>query len=190
MHVLPAPKCARMAKVKGAHVINAVKVLRGHRERALAILPPPLHRYLDERILPSSWYPFEEHIELLRAIAAVLGGGAPWVLMGRGTARMDLSGIYKGYLKSGDVPRTLQAMSAMWKSAHDTGDLSVTVVDQSHATARLRGFAPRSLEICGIATGYLIESVYMAINRDPKVTHPECRVRGSAECAWSVDWTG
>jgi hypothetical protein len=178
----------RMAKVKGAHVINAVKVLRAQRERALAILPPALHRYLEERILPSTWYPFEEHIELLRTVAALIGG-APWEIMGRGTARMDLSGIYKHHLRNGDAARTLHAMAAMWKSAHDTGELTITVDGERHATARLRGFAPRSVEICGICTGYLMETVFMALNRQPRVVHTECRARGGRECVWSVDWS-
>jgi hypothetical protein len=178
-----------MARVKGAHVINAVKVLRANRERARALLPPALHRYLDERILPSTWYPFEDHIELLRTVAAVLGSGSPWVLMGRGTARMDLSGIYKSHLRPGDAARTLQAMAAMWRSAHDTGELSVTVDGAAHATARLRRFQPRSAEICGICTGYLVESVFMALKREPRVAHVECRMRGATECVWDVDWS-
>jgi hypothetical protein len=185
----PAQQFRVMARVKGAHVINAVKILRGSRERALAVLPPTLHRYLEERILPSTWYPFEEHIELLRAVATLLGGGAPWELMGRGTARMDLSGIYKSHLRPGDAARTLHAMAAMWRSAHDTGELTITVDGPTRATARLRGFQPRSVEICGICTGYLLESVSMALKREPRVAHAHCRVRGAAECVWDIDWS-
>jgi hypothetical protein len=178
-----------MAKVKGAHVLSAVKVLRMQRERALEILPPTLHRYLEERILPASWYPFDEHIELLRALATLTGTASPWEMIGRGTARMDLAGIYKARLRPGDVTSTLHAMAAMWKSGHDTGDLTVTLESDSRAIMRLQGFVPRSLEICGICTGYLVEGVVMALNREPRVVHVECRCRGAQDCVWSVDWS-
>jgi hypothetical protein len=36
-------------------MLTAVKALRVDRERARAVLPPSLHRYLDERLLVSSW---------------------------------------------------------------------------------------------------------------------------------------
>jgi hypothetical protein len=179
-----------MARVKGAHVINAVKVLRSSRERARAALPPRLHKYLEERILPSTWYPFEDHIELLRAIAAILEAPDPWAEMGRGTARMDLMGIYRSHLRRGDVPTTLQAMGAMWKSAHDTGEVHLAVDGPGHATVRIRKFAPRSREICGITTGYLSETVFMACDKQPRVVHTECRVTGGVECIWSISWNG
>src|SRR4051794_7607143 len=109
-----------MPKDKGAHVLSAVKVLRSSRDRALEVLAPRVHHYLQERILASVWYPFEDHIELLRGIGVILGGD-PWPLMGRGLARMDLNGQYKHYLRRDDPAQTLQLMPAMWKSVHDSG---------------------------------------------------------------------
>jgi hypothetical protein len=168
-------------------VLAAVKVLRANREQAITRLAPPLHRYLEERILASMWYPFEDHIELLRAIGAMLGGD-PWPLMGRGLARMDLVGQYKHYLRRGDPAQTLQLMIPMWKSAHDTGEVNVVQQEPGRVLVRVRGFTPRSREICGICTGYLIESVIMSCDQEPTVIHSACRDRGANECTWSVTW--
>jgi hypothetical protein len=178
---------ARMPKVKGAHVLAAVKMLRSQRERALTVLPARVHKYLEERILASMWYPFEDHIELLRGIGTILGGD-PWPLMGRGLARMDLSGLYKHYLRPGDPAQTMQMMGPMWKSAHDSGEITVTREATGRVTMRLRGFIPRSAEICGICTGYLMESVSISSRKEPRVAHATCRVKGANECIWTVTW--
>ncbi len=177
-----------MPKVKGAHVLSAIKTLRAYREQALQLLPPHLHKYLQERILASMWYPFDDHLELLRAIGVIVGGSDPWLLIGRAAARLDLAGLYNQFLRIGDPASTLKTMPAMWKSAHDSGEITLTKEGPGQVLVRLRGFIPRSAEICGICTGYLVESVIMACGKHPRVTHTECRARGANECSWSVTW--
>lgn len=182
-----------MAHAKGSQLVNAVKVLRGQRQRALEILPPRLHHYLDERVMASTWYPLEDHIELLRAITAILApsgpGDAAWQLMGRGTARMDLTGLYAAQLRRGDVEGTLRWMAVMWKNAFDAGEVKVQLVGPTNAVIQLRGFPLRSREICGICSGYVLESVLLATDREPEVRHVSCRGFGANECSWSVTWT-
>ena len=103
-----------MAKVKGTNFIGLVKVLRTHRERALAVLPPALHRYLEERVLPSTWYPADDFLGLQTAMASVIPLGAtPYFQMGRLSAQLDLGGIYKNHLKAGDPLRTLTSAQAL-----------------------------------------------------------------------------
>ncbi len=179
-----------MAKTKGAHVLNAVKALKSSREQALRVLPPALHHYLTDRILPSSWYPMEEHLGLLRAIATMMPPGQdPWPLMGQGTARMDLSGIYKAFVRKGEVLQTMHSMAAVWRSVHDTGEVSTSSDGPGRFTLTMRGYAMRAPEICGIATGYLGEVVAIASDgKRAKVEHASCRCRGADECVWLVTW--
>ena len=182
-----------MANTKGSQILNAVKVLRGQRERALELLPPRMHYYLQDRIMASSWYPLEDHVELLRAITAMISPSGPsdaaWQLMGRGTARMDLTGLYKTQLRRDDAEGTMRWMAVMWKNAYDTGEVRVQLVGPGRANVHLRGFALRTREICGICTGYIIESVSLAIDREPDVKHVSCRGLGGNECAWTVSWS-
>jgi uncharacterized protein (TIGR02265 family) len=182
------------ARTKGAHVINAVKVLRQDKERALKFLPPHLHKYLQERLLPSSWYPLEDHLVLLRAVAQLFmpPGVDPWVAMGRGTARMDLTGngIYKAHIRPGDPARTLMAMTAIWRSVHDSGEVVATSDGPHHWVMTMQGYSVKAIEICTICEGYLAEAATIAGGVDVRVRHTACICKGSSECVWQVSWSG
>jgi hypothetical protein len=57
------------ASTQGTHLVDMVKFLRTQRDAALAILPARLHRYLDEQLNVAAWYPEEDMIGLVRALA-------------------------------------------------------------------------------------------------------------------------
>jgi uncharacterized protein (TIGR02265 family) len=181
-----------MARTKGTHVINAVKVLKQDRARALKHLPPHLHKYLEQRIMPSSWYPLEEHLGLLRAIAELFmpPGVDPWMAMGRGTARLDLTGNgpYKLLLWPGDPGRTLSGIMALWRSVHDSGEVYVATDGPRQATVTLRDYAMHAREICAVLDGYLAEAATLAGGRDVRVNHVSCLCRDGGECLWRVTW--
>ncbi len=178
-----------MARIKGINVVGAVKMLRTQRERALAILPAQLHSYLHERILVSSWYPEEDQLGLLRALASFMPRAPdPYVVMGRGTARSDLTGIYKHQLRAGDVERTLAFAGALWRNAHDTGEMTTEHEGPGTLVVRLRDYGAVSSEMCRVLTGYFLELVALAANRRADVKHGECRAAGASICTWRVRW--
>src|SRR4051812_2880421 len=106
-------------------MLSAVKALRSAGAMAREVLPPRFHRYLEERILVSSWYPETDLMGLLAALGKMMPAGSdPFVFMGRTTAREHLAGIYRGHLRPGDVERTLRSGNALWRNYHDTGTLT------------------------------------------------------------------
>ena len=178
-----------MPRIKGTNVVNAVKILRSQRERALVVLPAHLHSYLDERILVSSWYPEEDQLRLLRALASLMPRVPdPYIAMGRGTARSDLTGIYKHQLRTGDVARTLTFAGALWRNAHDTGEMTTEVQGASAVSMRLRNYGAVSSEMCRVCSGYFTEVALLAVGKPGDVQHTECRVDGAAACVWRVRW--
>jgi hypothetical protein len=181
-----------MAKAKGSHVLNAVKVLRANRERALAALPKQMHKYLEDRILPSSWYPLTDHLQLLRVLVGFMPVAPdPWIVLGRGNAQMDLSGLYRNHLRKGEPELTLRAMGAIWSSAHDSGEVGVVFEKPGHAILTLAKFDLPATEMCRIVTGYLIEVLNLTGVRDGQVTHDWCRSKSAAmpDCQWRLTWT-
>jgi hypothetical protein len=176
-------------RIKGINVVNAVKVLRVQRERARSILPAHLHSYLDERILVSSWYPEEDQLGLLRALASLMPRAPdPYVTMGRGTARSDLTGIYRNQFRAGDVAGTLVFAGALWRNAHDTGEMTTEVQGTGAVTVRLSNYGAVSSEMCRVCTGYFTEVVSLAVGKPGDVRHIECRMDRMPSCVWRVRW--
>lgn len=178
-----------MPNVKGANVLAAVKMLRANRERAVALLPRELHRYLDERILVSSWYPEADQLELLRAVSFLLPGTPdPWVSIGRIAARDDLKDLYRRMVKPGDLKETLRASSAMWRTFHDTGELKIVLEEPTRALATVRGYAATAREMCRVIGGYVTEVVSTAGMQNIKTAKIACTLDGAPECSWRLTW--
>jgi hypothetical protein len=179
-----------MPKVKGSNVLLAVKMLRADRQRALALLPPRLHRYLDQRILVSTWYPEEDLLELSRAVSLMMPGSPePWMTMGRSTARADLSTLYRHMVRAGDLTGTLGSIGSLWRTYHDTGELNVTVDEPGRATACLRDYGGAAREMCRVVGGYVAEVAVMAGAREVNIAKLGCSLNGAAECRWRLTWS-
>ena len=121
-------RCGRqletMGRVKGTILVPLVKLLRANKPAAAKLLSPPLQKYLEERVLPSSWYPAKDHVQLARVLVAVVPlGSEPYQTMGRGAARHDLTGIYKARLCAGDPMRTLESGLGLWRTYCDSGEI-------------------------------------------------------------------
>jgi hypothetical protein len=176
-------------KVKGSNVLTAVKMLRAHRKRAVALLPPQHQHYLDERILVSSWYPEADQLELLRAVSFLLPGTPdPWMTMGRIAARGDLADLYRNIVRPGDLKDALRAATALWRTFHDTGELKLTLEEPGRATALLRDYAATAREMCRVIGGYVTEVATVAVGRDLKTVKLGCTLGGAPECSWRMTW--
>jgi hypothetical protein len=108
-------------------------------------LPVRLHKYLDEPVLPSAWYPEEDYIALLEVLASTMDsatvGGNVWSFIGRAAAQRDLagdqdspppsrapaSGLYRQFVKSERTtpPEFFLRARKLWQLYHDTGTLDL-----------------------------------------------------------------
>jgi hypothetical protein len=181
-----------MAKpqTKGTNLIDMVKFLRSQRDAARKLLPGALHRYLDERLNVASWYPEEDMIGLVQALAKLLPRSAedPLILIGRLNARSHLQGTYSHLLKEAS-PSTLPIRAvALWKTMHDTGEFQLAV-DEGAAEARLSAYGHPTAEMCAMLAGYLLELFVVAGAPDAKIDETACCRRGASACRWRIEWT-
>ena len=177
-------------QTKGTNLIDMVKFLRSQRDAARRLLPEALHRYLDSRLDVGAWYPEEDMIGLVQALARLLprSGEDPLVQIGRLNARMHLQGTYAHLLKDAR-PTTLPVRAvALWKTMHDTGEFRLAV-DEGSAHARLSGYGHPSAEMCAMLGGYLLQLFVLAGARDVKVDESTCCRRGADACCWRIEWT-
>jgi hypothetical protein len=180
-----------MARAKGAALVGAVKWLRHGRAAALRALPARLHHYLEKRIQLASWYPEEDLLELIRAVARTLpaSGGDLYEPMGRFSAREQLSGVYHHLLAGGDQFSLPRRGLVLWQSQHDSGRLSMTIEAPGSARVEVVDFALPSREMCGVLRGYTAEMFAMADLKVLAVEQSTCRLDGADRCSWRVRWT-
>jgi uncharacterized protein (TIGR02265 family) len=183
-----------VAKVKGATVITVVKSLRNAKERARALLPPRLHRYLEERILASNWYPAADHLELLRALAKILqendpglGDGA-YRLIGAMGAQIDAANLYEQVLRRADPEQALKRASVMWRIYFDSGSLEMKRTGPRAARGELRGLDLVTWELCATITGFVEAVARIAGGPQTVLDKTACRARGDESCIWELSW--
>lgn len=152
---------------KGTGLIPIVEGLRRHPD-ARALVPKELWHYLDDTVLPSTWYPERHAAVLLDALASTMDakGESVWEQLGRQAAQRDLvgaleasparrssppeslrsgsSGLYRQFLKENDPHPSAFFLRAskLWQLYHDTGKLEALRRANSEGVVvlRLSGF--------------------------------------------------
>jgi hypothetical protein len=183
-----------MARTKGSNVVELVRFLRTQKERASELLPPRLHRYLQERIEVSKWYPEEDSLALMRVLAGLLplppgGEQDPFEIMGRFAAQLHLRGVYRHLLEDARVEVLPVRVLALWSSMHDTGKVHVRMSHDGCAEIQLVGYGVKAIEMCKTTSGYIAEIFRFAGAKDVRLRHTACEVHGDDLCAWKVTWT-
>lgn len=180
-----------MARIKGTNVVRTVKWLRKNRDEARTLLSPRLHHYLDDRILISSWYPEEDHLELLRVAASLVAVPANidrYAIIGRLAAHNDLAEVYKNIVQPGDHASWMNKAAALWRNYHDTGKMEATLLEPGLIMITLRDYEAASPEMCRIVGGYFEGVIEFAQGKVRKTTEVQCSLEGASECAWRIEY--
>lgn len=162
----------------------------GARARVLARLPPDERALLEGIVLPISWYPLPLFGRLLRAMDQELGNGDLSLAMERGrwVAVNDVRTIHKVFLKL-FTPEWLveRATGSLWRKFHSSGEWTTEGGD-GRAHAELRDLAHVDTAVCASIGGWIVGLFQLAGAKNVEVKHPLCRGRGSAVCAYDVEW--
>lgn len=184
-----------MARIKGTAMLNSVKFLRANfKERALELLPPEQHKYLNARILVSSWYPEEDNLAIIRALARILKenvrdvGDDVYAYMGRYVAQADFSTFYASLVRPNDPEETLRRAPVAWRMYHDTGSFSVSFQGPGRARVELSDYGMPSKEMCSLLKGFHEQMIVMAGAQQVTSQEVTCRNRGDRVCAWEMHW--
>jgi hypothetical protein len=180
-----------VAKAKGSTFSGLTEFLRRQGEAGRRAVRPDLHRYLDEEVVLSSWYPEEDLLDLIRAMVHLLPPPASRVLEGAGrtSARLHAEGVYSRLIRqSGEDPVAFARRSfALWASQHDTGRL-ILEPEGEGARVRLVDYALPSREMCTIVGSYIAEVLRISGIAKVRIQKLACRLDGRDECAWHCAW--
>ncbi|MGC4069686.1 MAG: hypothetical protein QM784_34510 [Polyangiaceae bacterium] len=130
-------------QVKGIAFRSALRALdqvRGAQtvETAIALMSAELSSAIRYgTIIAASWYPIEWYRELFRAIAEGTKGGEGIVReIGRESARLDMTGIYRAAFKLLSPQALFGLSTRLFSNYYDTGSVSILESRQGFALAR------------------------------------------------------
>lgn len=178
-----------MAHAKGTALVASVRFLRKQRMEAMRVLPGYCHKYLNERVLESIWYPEEDLLELIRAVAALLpmDGESALQMVGRGSVMAHKEGSYRSLHEAADITALPRRVIALWGTQHDTGEMRMILnapPAEPGGLLVLKDFAAPSREMCTVLLGYLAESLLNIGVKEPHVDKSACVLDGHPQCEW------
>lgn len=173
-------------------MMNLVAAMKAAHPSAAGAVPVELRPYVQGKVLVSSWYPEEHHMELLRILAGWIRqpGKDVWHYLGRKNAQVDLSGIYSAMVLVGRPAATLRRAPRIWRLYRDTGVESVRDIDESAGTARLelRDYPFMGPEMAGLVSGYFEEMLRQAGAEDVTVEVLDDGTGDDDVMKWRVAW--
>ena len=159
-------------------------------DKVLEVLPEPDRVELRGILLPAGWFPFEISERLDQAIVSMLGKGDPKVFeeIGRKSARENLTGVHKSFLRPGNPQAFLDQTKTIYKFYYSTGSREYAPTGPNSGVITTEGAETFSAADCLTIVGWHKEALEMCGAKDVSITETRCRGRGDAVCEYRVSW--
>lgn len=187
---------------KGTSFLPVVQALKAHPLRD-KVVPAPLHRYFDEHIVVSGWYPEKDYFVLLEALTKVLDakvtGGDVWRYFARFSVQRDVAGsdstggvssksrgVYRNFgAATCDPAQLFRRGTKLWSQYHDSG--TMRICGRRNLTGavvmQLTGF---HIPLDGFVwlQGYYLEELGRVVGVELSSRVTRSTARGSLYCEW------
>ncbi|MFN7986049.1 MAG: hypothetical protein U0529_01150 [Thermoanaerobaculia bacterium] len=194
MNAHPADRFDDKALVKGtmirAHVSWAANRFGPGLEAVNERLSAPVLALLSRPILPTAWVPFSFLIELDRAIADAAGGdpAETWLALGRHSAALNLTGVYKSFI-SGEPHRFFERMTVLHHQFQTFGRSVYERLGERKGRIRLENPSACSPVYCISGRGYYEEALRLLQAPGPiVVVESACATAGAPSCTFELSW--
>ncbi len=182
------------ALVKGTMLRAHLSWAARHTDNDLAAvrrsLSPAALELLSRSVLPTDWIPFRLLIEIDKAIAAAAGGPPEAVYreLGRHSAALNLSGVYKAFI--GDEPhRFFEKMTILHHQFQSFGRSAYEKRSERSGRIRLEGYSVFSPSFCAAGRGYYEEALrLMRVPGPIDVRETSCCCLGAESCVFDLSW--
>ena len=184
-----------MANVKGSALATRVTWVglnhgQGGLDRLCAQVSPELAREVRAGIAVARWYPFEQFVELVRAIDRVFGkgDGALTHELGRYGADAALTTIYRLFYRVGTVRWVMARAARLWHLHYDAGKLELREHPDTIELV-ISEFPTPDCTHCGSVRGWAERSIELSGGEAVQTELVSCRQRGDGECCMRARWS-
>jgi hypothetical protein len=159
-------------------------------DKVLESLPEADRTVLRGILLPAGWFPYAISERLDQAIVGALGKGDPKVFedIGRKSARENLSGIHKTFIRPGDPQAFLAQTKTIYKFYYNTGSREYAPTGPNAGVLTTTGAETFSAADCLTVIGWHKEALEICGAKNVSISETKCRARGDAVCEYAVRW--
>lgn len=194
MSTTPAERFDEHAMVKGtmlrAHLSWAENRFGTGYAPVRPLLSESVAALLTRVVLPTDWIPFSALIELDRAFASAAGGdpAETWTALGRHSAAVNLTGVYKSFIR--DEPhRFFERMTVLHHQFQTFGNSVYERLGESSGRIRIENQSAFSVVYCVSERGYYEEALRLLKAPGPVVVRESaCATHGAASCVFELSW--
>jgi predicted hydrocarbon binding protein len=190
----PADHFDERALVKGtmlrAHLSWATNRFGPGWEPVRERLSPPALALISRSILATDWIPFSLLVEIDRALADAAGGDPEetWLALGRHSAALNLTGVYKSFI-SGEPHRFFERMAVLHHQFQTFGRSVYEKLGESSGRIRIENSTAYSQVYCISGRGYYEEALRLLRAPGPiSVRETACSVSGDPACVFELSW--
>jgi hypothetical protein len=137
-------KSIHFRRAKGVSFMELVKLLKAYRrQHSLGSLSDEAQELLEQRLLPTEWYPFAGVRELIELSYRLLLGQSEHAALEMGIAggSYALSSYHKNFVKENDPLSSILAMRHTWRLYFDFGELSAKLDGERAVRFVLDGYS-------------------------------------------------
>ena len=154
------------------------------------VADPDCVAVLRSHLLSTDWMPLRQLIVIDRAIASATGGSPERVFreLGRHSASVNLSGVYKAFVSS-EPHRFFEQMGLLHRKFQNFGRFRYEIGGDRSGRITLDGYLEYSPVYCASAGGYFEEALKMMQAPGPViVTETSCQCAADAQCVYEMSW--
>jgi predicted hydrocarbon binding protein len=181
------------AAVKGTMLLAHLDWARAHVpdvEGLAANLPTACAGLLRSPVLATDWVPFRCLIAIDRAIARAAAGAPEAVFreLGRQSATLNLTGVYRGYVAE-EPHRFLERASQLHERFQNFGRARYERIGDRAGRTSIEGYEEYSPVFCASSVGFCEEALRLMHVPGPiLVAETACQCAGDAACVFELSW--
>ncbi|MFX1376165.1 MAG: hypothetical protein ACFFA0_10155 [Promethearchaeota archaeon] len=183
-----------MRQVKGtmlAMIVKSIKYNKSKKDEYDRILSNKAKEFLNQRILSSSWYPYELYKELYDALCFVEARNNPRVLnqWGREQADRLMSTVYKVSLFKGDLKLAVERYSRFHRMVFNFGEIDTKFISDTKIIFIYPNFDPSWENHYHTAAGYAQRFIELCIDKKPDFTFLKKSWKGEGWTEIMLSWS-
>ncbi len=181
------------AEIKGVGLRGLLKYIKLNYppgvEPIIEKLPEAEKKVFDSPILTSNWYPYAAFGEVLKIMDREMGSGDMRACRkyGESAGGLDLSSIFKVFLKVGSPQFIIKRSDWFWKQYFRPGGMEIAETTDTMVKIRIVNF-PIIKHHCVVMEGWMEKSLEMSGAKTPKVRELQCISEGAPYCEFICEW--